>query len=66
MAGPMLRPSRSRLTGQEAADCDGGQDCDGNQIDTCGLAQTVVRCSNAGEYGRNASCQVTDDIYRRD
>ena len=51
MAGSMLRLSGNRPTGQEAADCDRGQGCDGNRIDKCGLAQTVVRGSNASEQG---------------
>ena len=42
MAGSMLRPSGSRLTDQEAADRDRGQDYDRNQVDKCRLAQTVV------------------------
>ena len=66
MAGTVLRVSGSRLTGQEAGNCDRGQDCDRNRIDKCGLAQTVVRCSKASEQGRNASRQVTDDVDRRD
>jgi hypothetical protein len=66
MAGSVLRPSDSRLTGQEAADCNRRQDGDRNRIDKCGRAQAVVRCGNAGEHGRNAGCQVTDDVDRRD
>ena len=66
MAGSMHRPSGSHLTSQEAADCDRGQDRDRNRIDKCGLVQAVVRCGDASEHGRNASCQVTDDVDRSD
>jgi hypothetical protein len=66
MAGSTPHPSGSHLTGQEAADRDRGQDRDRNRIDKCGLVQAVVRCSDASEHGRNASCQVTDDVDRSD
>jgi hypothetical protein len=37
VARSTLHPSVSRLTGQEAADCDRGQDRDRDRIDKCGL-----------------------------
>ena len=66
LAGSTLNPSRSHLTDQEAADCDCSQRRDRNRIDKCGLAQAVVRCRDASEHGRNASCQVADEIDRSD
>ena len=65
MAGLTLHPSVGDLTGQEAGR-GRGQGRDRNQIDTCSLVQAVVRCRDAGEHGRNASCEVTDDIDRSD